>query len=181
MPEKSSTFVVDMRKGLLYIIIGAMAMVSCGRPSRVEQYKAEKRARGSVRLEEQVRSLAYYEGELERLMPVADSLIALFRYEKNDKYQDHGYYVETVTGYGLRVTGYGLRVMVRDDGREILLYENGKRLTDERVNGLRAEGNKALDQAQHLQVTIKDIKELEKRIAKTSLEVQKYQKRLQIN
>ena len=163
-----------MRKGLLYIIIGAMAMVSCGRPSSVEQYKAEKRARDSVRLEEQVRSLAYYEVELERLMPVADSLIGLFRYEKNDKYQDHGYYVITVTGYGLRV-------MVRDDGSEILLYENGKRLTDERVNGLRAEGNKALDQAEHLQVTIKDIKELEKRIVKTSSEVQKYQKRLQIN
>ena len=103
-------------------------MVSCGRPSRVEQYKAEKRARDSVRLEEQVRSMAYYEGELERLMPVADSLIALFRYEKNDKYQDHGYYVETVTGYGLRV-------MVRDDGKNLLVYKDGKRLTDERVNG----------------------------------------------
>ena len=174
MQEKSSTFAVDMRKGLLYIIIGAMAMVSCGRPSSVEQYKAEKRARDSVRLEEQVRSLAYYEGELERLMPVADSLIGLFRYEKNDKYQDQGYYVETVTGYGLRV-------MVRDDGKNLLVYKDGKRLTDERVNGLRAEGNKALDQAEHLQVTIKDIKELEKRIAKTSSEVQKYQKRLQIN
>ena len=160
-----------MRKGLLYIIIGAMAMVSCGRPSSVEQYKAEKRARDSVRLEEQVRSLAYYEGELERLTPVADSLIALFRYEKNDKYQDHGYYV--VESGKSKVES--LRIMVRDDGSEILLYENGKRLTDERVNGLRAEGNKALDRAEHLQVTIKDIKELEKRIVKTSSEVQKYQ------
>ena len=164
-----------MRKGLLYIIIGVMAMVSCGRPSRVEQYKAEKRARDSVRLEEQVRSMAYYEGELERLMPVADSLIALFRYEKNDKYQDHGYYVETVTGYGLRV-------MVRDDGKNLLVYKDGKRLTNERVNELTNERVKeTLDRAEHLQVTIKDIKELEKRIAKTSLEVQKYQKRLQIN
>jgi hypothetical protein len=176
MQEKSSTFAVDMRKGLLYIIIGAMAMVSCGRPSRVEQYKAEKRARDSVRLEEQVRSLAYYEGELERLMPVADSLIALFRYEKNDKYQDHGYYV--VESRKSKVES--LRILVRDDGSEILYYRNGKRVAYPDPS-LKGRDKEALDRAEHLQVTIKDIKELEKRIVKTSLEVQKYQKRLQIN
>ena len=114
-------------------------------------------------MEEQVRSLAYYESELERLMPVADSLIALFHYEKNDKYQDHGNYV--VTGKN------GVRILVRDDGKEILLYQNGKRI--ERTD------DPKYDQAEHLQIVISDIKELEKRIAKTSLEVQKYQKRLQ--
>ena len=166
-------------------------MVSCGRPSSVEQYKAEKRARDSVRLEEQVRSLAYYESELERLMPVADSLIALFRYEKNDKYQDHGYYV--VESRKSKVES--LRILVRDDGREILLYENGKRVAypdnvlrtatgspiEQSSSPVKGRDKEALDRAEHLQVTIKDIKELEKRIVKTSSEVQKYQKRLQIN
>ena len=71
-----------------------------------------------------------------------------------------------------------MRVMVRDDGREILVYKNGKRLTDERVNELRREGNEAYQRAEHLQVVIRDIKELEKRIFKTSLEISKYEKRL---
>ncbi len=127
----------------------------------------------SVRLEEQVRSMAYYTAQLDSLMPVADSLIALFNYERNEKYQDHGFYVVTVTGYGLRI-------LVRDDGKETLVYRNGKRLTDEGVNDLRKDKNvsQALDRAEHLQVVIRDIKELEKRIYKTSLEISKYEKRL---
>lgn len=157
------TFVPDMRKGLFFIILCTLALASCNRPSKAEQYKAEKRAMDSVRLEEQVRSLSFYEGELEKLMPVADSLLPLFKYEQNEKYQDHGYYVANGRN--------GLRILVRDDGKHILLYRNGKRIE--------TADDPKLDQAQHLQVTISDIKELEKRIAKTSLEVQKHQKRLQ--
>ena len=117
----------------------------------------------SVRLEEQVKSLAYYESELERMMPVADRLLALFKYERNEKYQDHGYYVTNGRN--------GLRILVRDDGKDLLLYQNGKRID--------STNDPKLEQALRLQVTISDIKELEKRIDKTSLEVQKYQKRLQ--
>ena len=171
MSDFFCTFAAEMRKEISIIFACAMILAGCSQPSRVEQYKAEKRVQDSIRLEEQVRSLAYYESEWERLMPVADSLIALFKYEKNDKYQDHGNYVATGKN--------GVRILVRDDGKEILLYKEGKRLTDERVNGLRVEGDKALNRAEELQVTISDIRELEKRIAKTSLEVQKYQKRLQ--
>ena len=157
------TFVPDMRRTLFLILLCAVAFAGCNKPSRVEQHKAEKHIQDSICLKEQVRSLAYYESELERLMPVADSLIALFKYEKNDKYQDHGNYV--VTGKN------GLRILVRDDGKEILLYQNGKRIE--------STDDPKLDQAQHLQIVISDIKELEKRIQRTSLEVQKYQKRLQ--
>ena len=144
-------------------MIFAVCAIACSKPSRVKQYKAEKHVQDSVRLMEQERSLAYYESELERLMPVADSLLQYFRYEKNEKYQDHGNYV--ITGKK------GERILVRDDGKEILIYHNGKRI--EQSNDPKYE------QAQHLQIVISDIKELEKRIAKTSLEIQKYQKRLQ--
>jgi len=147
------------------LIVSVLTLAACNRPSKMEQYKAEKHVQDSVRLEEQVRSLAYYESELERLMPVADSLIALFRYEKNEKYQDHGHYV--VTGKK------GERILVRDDGQDILVYQNGKRIG--------SIDDPKYEQAQHLQIVISDIKELEKRITKTSLEVQKYQKRLQKN
>ncbi len=97
-------------------------------------------------------------------MPKADSLLPYFKYEKNEKYQDYGYYV--VNGK------QGLRVKVRDDGKEpILLYRDGKRLetTDDPV----------YERAEHLRIVIADIRECEKRIARTSLEVQKYEKRLQ--
>ena len=152
-----------MRRTIFLIMALSLALMSCNKPSRVEQHKAGKRVQDSIRLEEQVRSLAYYEGELDRLMPVADSLIALFHYERNEKYQDHGYYVTNGRN--------GLRILVRDDGKEILLYRNGKRIP--------STDDPKLEQAQHLQIVISDIKELEKRIARTSLEVQKYQKRLQ--
>lgn len=151
-----------MRK--VIFIVCAVAMVACNRPSRVEQYKADKHRSDSVHLVEQTTSLAYYQSQLEALMPVADSLLPFFTYEKNEKYQDHGFYV--VNGK------QGLRVKVRDDGKEpILLYRDGKRLetTDDPV----------YERAEHLRVVMADIKECEKRIARTSLEVQKYEKRLQ--
>lgn len=169
--EKSSKFAADMRQyTLLFIFI--IGMVSgCHRSSKVEQYRAQKRAQDSVRLEEQVRSLAYYEGQLETMGPKADSLLAFFSYERNEKYQDHGFYV--VKNTWLRAQDY--RILVRDDGREILTYRNGKRI--EPVADPKFK--EAYRQAEELQVTIKDIKELEKRIYRTSLEVQKHQKRLQ--
>jgi hypothetical protein len=155
----------------------AVVLMGCTKkPSKVEQYRAEKHERDSVALIEQERSLAYYQSQLEALMPQADSLMALFKYEKNEKYQDHGFYV--VRNEKLK-NHAGLRVMVQDDGQSLLVYREGKRLSDEKVSDLMVKGDPAVQRAQHLQIVMKDIRELEKRIEKTSLEVQKYQKRLQ--
>ena len=155
-----------MKKQVIWLALCGLVLVGCNKPSRVEQYRAEKHERDSVSLMEQQRSLAYYEYQLDSLLPVADSLLTMFKYEKNDKYQDHGNYIQTLPN--------GLRILVRDDGKELLMYRNGVRCT---VYGERE--REAYDRAQHLQIVIKDIKELEKRIARTSLEVQKYEKRLQ--
>ena len=161
---------------LFFIFQFSFFISSCSRPSRVEQYRAEKHIQDSVRLEEQTRSLAFYESQLEALMPTADSLIALFQYEKNDKYQDHGYYV--VRTSRLRMAHPGLRILVRDDGQEMLVYKEGKRL-DNPFENLPSADHAALDLAEQLRVTISDIKELEHRISHTSLEIQKYQKQLE--
>ena len=168
--QKVVTLQPIMKYYTLFIVF-AIAMVGCHRPSRVEQHRAEKRVQDSVRLEEQVRSLAFYESQLEVMGPKADSLIALFQYERNEKYQDHGYYV--VRNAWLRARDY--HILVRDDGKEILTYHNGKRM--ETISDPKFE--EAYRQAEELQITIKDIRELENRIRRTSLEVQKYQKRLQ--
>jgi hypothetical protein len=158
-----------MKKYLIYLIVCLAVFSGCSKPSRVEQYRSEKHERDSVSLIEQQRSLAYYESQLDSLMPVADSLVALFRYEKNEKYQDHGNYAQT--------TPSGLRILVRDDGKELLLYRAGKRVEagDIKISG---KDQELYDRAVHMQIIIRDIKELEKRIARTSLEIQKYEKRL---
>ena len=155
----------------VFWIVSLLMLVSCSRTSKVEQYKAEKHVRDSIALADQTRSMDYYQTVLDSLVVEADSLIGLFRYERNEKYQDHGNYV--LSGRD------GLRILVRDDGKEMLLYRYGKRLTDERVNELRNERNPEIARAEHLQIVIRDIKELEKRIAKTSLEISKYEKRIQ--
>ena len=163
-----------MRKRLFWIALCGLVMAGCNKPSKVEQYRAEKHERDSVALNDQQRSLVYYEAQLDSLLPVSDSLIVLFKYEKNDKYQDHGNYVQSLPN--------GLRILVRDDGKELLLYRNGKRfeITSEGMKELKNEREKeAVERAQHLQIVIRDIKELEKRITRTSLEIQKYEKRLQ--
>ena len=71
--------------------------------------------------------------------------------------------------------------MVRDDGQDLIVYKDGKRLSDQQLADLRIKGNEALERADHLQIVISDVNELEKRIRKTNLEVQKYLKRLQKN
>ena len=151
----------------LFLLVSVLVLLACNKPSRVEQYKAEKHIKDSIGLFEQERTLTYYQSQLENLMPVADSLIALFKYEKNDKYQDHGYYV---------LSRNELRLLVRDDGKDLLIYRDGKRINGD---GLKGKDLELLDRAEHLQIVISDVNELEKRIKKTSLEVQKYQKRLQ--
>lgn len=155
-----------MKRTLFFILCVAM-MMGCNKPSRVEQHKAEKHVRDSISLEEQERSLAYYQSQLDLLLPKADSLMAYFKYERNEKYQDHGYYVIN--------TKNGVRILVRDDGKDLLLYREGKRITA----GEKIAASEEYVRAQELQVTISDVRECEKRIARTSLEVQKYQKRLQ--
>lgn len=173
-----STFAADMKKAvILFLAIGCL--LSCDKPSRLEAYRAQKHERDSIGLVDQERTLSYYQKQLDALLPVSDSLIALFSYEKNEKYQDHGYYV--IRNNRLKNPNYDLRVMVRDDGQDLIVYKEGKRLSDQQLADLRIKGNEALERADHLQIVISDVNELEKRIRKTNLEVQKYLKRLQKN
>lgn len=167
-------------KGLGYwaLAISMTMLCGCNRPSKAELYRAEKHQRDSIALQEQLRSLDYYQAVHDSLLPQADSLIRFFKYERNEKYQDHGYYVTTAK-WG------NVRIMVRDDGAEVLVYENGKRKS-EWTNGQMDESllskvsdrdKEAYLRAKELHLRIRDIRELEKRIARTSLEVQKLQRR----
>ena len=158
------------------IILAAVLAIGCNKPSRVEQYKQEKHLRDSAALVDQQRSLEYYQTQWDQLMPKVDSLLRYFKYEKNDKYQDHGYYI--VKPYIFKGQHSELRVMVREDGAEMLVYREGKRLSDEKTGEWLVKGEPSVLCGKDLQVVITDAKELEKRFRQTSLVVQKYQKRL---
>ena len=163
-----------MRKGIIWSIIGiaAMCCMGCHRPSKAEIYYAEKHRQDSIALVEQQRSMDYYLSQRDSLMPKADSLTALFKYERDPKYQDHGYYV-------LSNPWNNVRILVREDGGvPMLIYRNGNR-TDVSDKQLTAKDRDLISRAAHLSVVMGDMYELEKRIKKTSLEIEKYQKRLQ--
>ncbi|MBO4250327.1 MAG: hypothetical protein J5884_03625 [Paludibacteraceae bacterium] len=159
-----------MKKFIFLITCSAIFWMACTHENLAEKRRTERHVQDSVALVAQQRSLLYYESQLEQMLPKADSLIALFKYEKNDKYQDHGYYIAT--------TYNGLRILVRDDGQDLLIYRDGKRIKPYREQ-LKGKDQEAYDRAQELQITISDIQELEKRIQRTNLEIRKYQKRLQ--
>lgn len=168
-----------MRKIVFLLICGAIFAACNHRPSVAEQRRAEKHRQDSIALTDQQRSLAYYQQQLAEMQPQADSLLPLFRYEKNEIYQDNGYYV---------IERGRLRVLVRDDAhQEPLGYLSGKRID---LGPCRAADSleakqlwpaelQAVESAYHLFIVMADIQELEKRIRRTSLEIEKYQKRLE--
>ena len=156
------------------IVVASVLVTGCHNPSPAALHRAEKHRQDSIALLEQQRTLAYYQGQLETLLPQADSLLPLFKYERNERYQDYGYYVTTARSGALRM-------LVRDDGRQpVTVYMNGKRVENPALN-LPQKGQddeKAYLRAEELQTLMQDIGELEKRIDRTSLEVEKYQLRL---
>lgn len=167
--------VMDKRTFYIYALC-VFVLGGCNRPSKVEDHRHAKHIRDSIGLVEQQRSLHYYQSQLDSLMPVADSLLTYFSYEKDGRYQDHGYYVVKPSAFSHQLSGK--RILVRDDGYDLLVYSKGKRIEPSEAVHTPSDAE-CVECARKLQVTIKDIKELEKRIFKTSLEVQKYEKRLQ--
>ena len=230
-------------KKIIWLFLAAVIMLcSCGGPSKADQYRQQKHEQDSISLAEQEKSLEYYNSQIEALMPTLDSLLALFQYDKQEKYQDKGYYGSRNQQSNRNTQRNYLQTLVRDDGRpEIRAYAYGERKSnwktvtlsaedievvfDGNVHSFEAEGwhqiltiedgamealqfvdahandkirvayqhqkgnfaayilpeqdKQIMLQAYQLSIVVSDIRELEKRIKKTSLEVEKYQKRLQ--
>ncbi len=159
-----------MKNYIFLTLFVACTCVACTGPSPAEQHRLEKHQRDSIALVDQIKSLTYYQSMLDSLSPKADSILPSFKYEKNERYQDHGYYV---------LSNGRIRVLVRDDGQiPVTVYYDGVRIenNDKRLS---EKDQKLITQATELYVIMADIYELERRIKRTSLEIQKYQKRLQ--
>lgn len=91
--------------------------VSCGnsRPS-AEQRRQEKRQQDSLSLAAQEKSYAYYDSLHTALLPVADSLLKEFRYEKNEPYEAYGHYTHKLLRTTANTQRNYIQASIRDNG-----------------------------------------------------------------
>ena len=66
---------------------------------------------------------------------------------------------------------------MRDDGGDLLIYRNGKRIEEYAIDAKNAKALELLERAHHLKIVMSDIAELEHRMKHTQLEIDKYQRR----
>jgi len=84
-------------------------------PKQVAQRRAAKALGDSITYMEAQRSIAYADSLLQVLLPQADELLRQFRYEKDDRYEDHGRYVSRLLATSSNTSRNFLQAYVRDD------------------------------------------------------------------
>lgn len=84
-------------------------------PREVTQRRAAKALQDSITYLEAKQTLAYSDSLLTTLLPQSDILLKHFRYEKNDRYEDHGRYVHRLLATGSNTSRNFLQAYVRDD------------------------------------------------------------------
>lgn len=227
----------------LFLAFLILSFVSCGQkqPTAAE-CRAEKHRQDSIALTEQERSLAYYDSLYQTLLPVADSLLKEFRYEKNEKYEQTGKYTHRLLRSTQNTSRNYIQANVRDDATtEVKFFYYGAKPADLQevvlsadslsdtfrgsTHAFEAEGwhetltlgqddalrclnfvdvysaarirvsmvgsksravfyisdndKKALMSTFRLGITMRDIRDLETRLRITSLQIKKYQKRIE--
>ena len=108
------------RKVYLLVVL-SLCVSACGphKPTVAEQ-RAQKRQQDSINLVMQEQTVTYTDSLLQVVLPQADSLLALFQYKKNEKYEDHGYYIHKhmqTAGLGQRIY---LQTFVTDDLKTVV-------------------------------------------------------------
>ena len=110
-----------MLKKTLIFVIFVGAMVACQpKPSKVEVMRKEKHERDSIALCQQEQTLRYSDSLLQVLLPKSDSLLKLFKYEKNDRYENHGHYVHPLLRTVIQTQRNFLQAYVSDDMKAIV-------------------------------------------------------------
>ena len=89
-------------------------------PQQVVQRRAAKALGDSITYMEAQRSVAYSDSLLQLLLPQADELLRQFRYEKDDRYEDHGRYVSRLLATSSNTSRNFLQAYVRDDRMTIV-------------------------------------------------------------
>lgn len=89
-------------------------------PKEVAQRRLAKALEDSIVYLEAQSTVAYADSVLPPLLEKADALIKLFRYEKDEKYEDYGRYVHRLLATGSNTSRNFLQVYVRDDRKTIV-------------------------------------------------------------
>ena len=83
-------------------------------PKLIDKRREARALSDSLVYLEAQRSLAYSDSLLQTLLPQTDPLLRLFRYEKNERYEDHGRYVYRSLNTDLNTTRCFLQAYVTD-------------------------------------------------------------------
>ena len=89
-------------------------------PKEVAKRRLAKALEDSIVYLEAQTTLQYADSMLPPLLEQADKLLKQFRYEKNDKYEDHGRYVHRLLNTGSNTSRNFLQAYVRDDRQTIV-------------------------------------------------------------
>lgn len=112
-----------MKKILILCLLPFLffGMTACQKkPSKVELLRAEKQRNDSLELVHNEMTRLAADSLLQTLMPEVEPLMKLFRYEKNDSYEDNGNYVHRLLRTEGNTTRNFLQAMVSDDRRLIV-------------------------------------------------------------
>ena len=108
------------RKSLIFVILVGLLVACQPKPSKVEQMRAEKRYQDSVSLCQQEQTLRYSDSLLQVLLPQSDSLLKMFRYEKNDRFENHGHYIHPMLRTVIQTQRNFLQASVSDDMKAVV-------------------------------------------------------------
>ena len=89
-------------------------------PKQVAQRRLAKALEDSITYLEAQRTLAYVDTLLPPLLAQADQLIKRFKYEKNEKYEDHGKYVHRLLRTGSNTSRNFLQAYVLDNRQTVV-------------------------------------------------------------
>ena len=124
-----------MKKTFLFVIL-TLVFASCGphKPTTAE-LRAQKRQQDSISLIQYQQTVVYTDSLLQTLLPVSDELLKKFKYVKNEKFEDHGYYIHKqlqTAGLGQRIF---LQAYVTDDFKTVVcsLYYGSRMLSHDQV------------------------------------------------
>jgi hypothetical protein len=89
-------------------------------PKQVAQRRLAKALEDSITYLEAQRTLAYVDTLLPPLLAQADQLIKRFKYEKNEKYEDHGKYVHRLLSTGSNTSRNFIQAYVLDSRQTVV-------------------------------------------------------------
>lgn len=112
------------------VLIMCIATMSCTqKPSKVEQLRLQKQHQDSIEYCQAQQTLRYSDSILQTLLPQADEQLRLFRYEKNESFEDYGHYVHRLLTTGNNTSRNFLQAYVSDNRKTTIqsFYYGAKR------------------------------------------------------